>query len=171
MTIKEYTNEIIDMVMSTLQVDPIHKYGVIKRVHSMKSFKEFHYRKLEGKKLPRKRKSPARIPFSGLSTVVQKLILLSCEKYDVDVFTFCENYRESDVMFAQRNVIYFLRNQMRYSYPKIGLIFMKDHSTIMHACKVHLDDYETDKMYRRIYNSFQEEALKIISEFSLQPKL
>lgn len=163
-TIYEYTMEIVDTVMKAAKLDSIHKHKILSEIHKLKSYKNFKHRVLSDKKVLRPRKPHAKLVFHTVPSIVQKIIILSCEKNEIDLELFCSNRRFADVLDAQRMVIYFLHKDVCYNSVKVGRWFMKDHSTILNACSVHEARIEREKLYRAVYANFQQEANKIISE-------
>jgi chromosomal replication initiation ATPase DnaA len=170
MNIKDYTEEIVDMIMKVAHIEPIQKHKILRKVQTLKSYKEFRYKTLETKKQAKPRKPTSPIPFSKLTTKNQKLIIAACEKFDMSVNDFCTNYKTNEIVEVQRVVIYFMHVILGFSSKKVGLIFMKDHSTILNACQVHRDKMEVDRMYSQLYYAFKKEAEKIIFESLPPPK-
>lgn len=170
MTLHDYTNEIIDIIMKAANVEPIVKHKILKRVYANKNYKNFKSRSLVYKKQEGPRRKTARIVFHTLPPKIQELMLLACKLYELDIVEFCSNNRKDDTISAQRNVMFYLHRVLGYSSTKVGMYFMKDHSTILNACQVHNDRLEVERMYYSIYKTFREEANKIIFEASPQPK-
>ena len=164
MTIKDYTEEIVDTIMKVADIEPIQKYKILRKIHTLKNYKDFRYKTLEIKKMTKPRKETSRIPFHALTIKNQKLIIAACEKFDISVDEFCSNYKTTEIVEAQRVVIYFLHKIMGMSSKKVGMIFMKDHSSILHACQKHYDKMEIDSMYSKLYYAFKKEAERVIFE-------
>jgi chromosomal replication initiation ATPase DnaA len=164
MTIHEYTSELIDLIMKTADIEPILRHKIVRRVSTFKPYKDHKYKKLTPLKVLSPRKPNETIDFFKLPIKIQKIILLACEKNDIEVQSFCSNRRKEDIVETQRHVSYFLHKEIKLSSTKIAGWFKKDHSTILHACSTHADYYLTNKLYMKLYDYFKEEALKIISE-------
>ena len=168
MNLHEYTHEIIDEIVKLANIDSLTKHKIIRRVHTLKSYRELKLKDLTIKK--QKPKRPAvKIPFHVLPVNVQQIVKIACEKYDIKIEDFCSNRRFEDVIDAQRHVIFYLHKWLNYSSKKVGLYFMKDHSTILHACHVHYDQLEVDRIYSSLYFSIKKEADVIIFGASPPP--
>ena len=164
MNIQEYTSELIDLIMKTANIEPIYRHKIVKKIGTFKPYKEHKHKKLTPMRVLSPRKPVETIKFFELPALLQKLIILACEKYDIDVNKFCSNRRQEDIVETQRNLIYFLHKELKYTSTKIGRWFKKDHSTVLHACSTHANYYLTDKLYRKVYDNFNEEAMKLIVE-------
>ena len=60
--------------------------------------------------------------------------------------------RKGEINVARRICIVLINDTLNYTYAAIGGIFNRDHSTALHACKVHCDIYDTDVAYREFFN-------------------
>lgn len=169
MNLQQYTHEVIDEIVKIANLDSLVRHKLIRRIHNLKSYKEFKYKNLTIKKPEGPRKKTPVIPFHSLPVKVQKIMLLACEKYDLDIVSFCSNVRKEEIVDAQRNVIFYLHKNLGYSCNKVAGYFMKDHSTILHACKVHSNRLDVDKMYGKLFYAFNYEADKVIFEALPQP--
>lgn len=161
-TVHDYTLEIVETAIKAANIEPIYKHKILSKVYKLKSYKDFKNRQLAEKKILKERKPPAKIVFHTVPKPIQKIMILACEKNDIDLESFCSNSRKDDVIETQRMVMYFLHKQIKYSSLKVGKWFMKDHSTILYSCGVHEERVETEKLYSAIYKNFCDEALGII---------
>jgi hypothetical protein len=164
MTIHEYTSELIDLIMKTANIEPILRHKIVRKVGNFKPYRDHRNKNLTPKKVLNPRKPSEPIDFFKLPIKIQKVIMLACEKNDIEVQTFCSNRRKEDIVETQRHVSYFLHKEVKLSCTKIAGWFKKDHSSILHACNTHTDYYLTNKLYMKLYDYFREEAMKIISE-------
>lgn len=151
MTIHDYTHEMIEAIVNTAKLDSLTKHKIVRKIHLMKIYKDFRTRKLEEVK-PQKRKRPsAPMSYNVLPASVKEVIKLACEKHEIDLHEFCSNRRLTDITDCQRQVIYLLHKEFKYSCTKVASWFIKDHSTILYACKKHNDLVDTNRMYARLY--------------------
>jgi chromosomal replication initiation ATPase DnaA len=163
MTVHEYTHELIDTIMKTANIEPILKHKIVRKIHNLRSYRDFCNRKLVDKQIQKSHRPVSKIVFHMVPAHIQQVMKLSCEKNEVDLVEFCSNRRKDEIVEAQRYVIYFLHKEMKVSCNMVGRWFMKDHSTILHACTAHENAYDTRKMYSMVYDSFRQEALEIIA--------
>lgn len=169
MNLHQYTHELIDEIVKIANLDSLVRHKIIRRIHNFKPYKEYKNKDLTIRKARQLYRKTAVIPFRNLPNKIKSVMLFACEKYDLDIITFCSNSRKREVVDAQRNVIFYLHKDLKYSCGKVAGYFMKDHSTILHACKVHQDRMDVDKMYGRIYNAIKYESDLIIFESEPQP--
>jgi chromosomal replication initiation ATPase DnaA len=163
MTVHEYTHLLIETIIETAKIEPIYKHKIIRKIHKLQAYRDFQNRKLVDKQVQKAHRPVSKIVFHMVPVHIQQVMRLSCEKNEVDLVEFCSNRRKDEIVEAQRYVIYFLHREMRVSCNMVGRWFMKDHSTILHACSAHENAYETRKMYKMVYDSFKQEALEIIA--------
>jgi len=82
MNVQQYTHEVIDEIVKIANLDSLVRHKLIRRIHNLKSYKEFKYKNLTIKKPEGPRKKTPVIPFHSLPVKVQKIMLLACEKYE-----------------------------------------------------------------------------------------
>jgi chromosomal replication initiation ATPase DnaA len=169
MTLHEYTHELIDEIIKIANIDSLTKHKIIRRVHNLKTYKELKLKNLSVKKLQKPRRPVAQIPFHTLPAKIQQVMLIACSKYDITIQEFCSNRKTDDIVDTQRHVIFYLHKYLGYSSKKVGMFFMKDHSTVLHACRVHFDRLEVERIYNSLYQSIKREANEVIFEASPQP--
>jgi chromosomal replication initiation ATPase DnaA len=63
--------------------------------------------------------------------------------------------RKTDLVFI-RHAISDIAQKGGYTYSRIGRELHRDHSTIIHSCQVSADLLQTDKKYRKLFNSLNE---------------
>jgi len=158
MTIHDYTHEMIEAIVNTAKLDSLTKHKIVRKIHSLKMYKDFKTRKLEEVKLQKHKRPTAPMSFSSLPASVKEVIKIACDKHEIDIHEFCSNRRLTDIIDCQRQVIYLLHKEFKYSCTKVALWFIEDHSTILHSCKKHCDLVETNRMYARLYQVILEQT-------------
>lgn len=58
-------------------------------------------------------------------------------RHDVPVEDIMVGDRKRPIVNARHEAMYLLRNKFRLSYPRIGAIMGRDHSTVMHGVRAH----------------------------------
>ena len=73
---------------------------------------------------------------TGLRKINPDYIIECCAKfYNVDKEDIYSEKRTKEIAFARQVSIYIIKNLTDYSYPKLGAIFGKDHTTAIYAIK------------------------------------
>lgn len=82
------------------------------------------------------------IPFPVYTTILspmqqksEAIIREVAMTYGVPPKLLISNHRGEDAVRARHIVMWRLRNQLGFSYPKIGRILSRDHTTVMHGVK------------------------------------
>lgn len=84
--------------------------------------------------------------------------------YDVTVSEIMSKKRSRDITIPRQVSMYLCRSILDETFPKIGEIFKKDHTTVMHACtKI---DEEMDKTDSPIYYDIEEIKKRLVSNSS-----
>lgn len=65
----------------------------------------------------------------------------------VGIMTNCTRKRE--VVDARRMAIVIIKKNTKLSLSQIGVLFKRDHATVIHALRTSMDICDTDKEYRR----------------------
>jgi chromosomal replication initiation ATPase DnaA len=164
MTLHDYTHELLDTIVKIANIDTLVKHKLIRKIHKLDAYRQYKNKSIVPKKPEKPYRPVAKIVFHKIPASIQQVIILACDKYDIQLEQFCSNRRTRDTLEAQRSVIYFLHRDSKYTSTKVAMWFMKDHSTILHACKTHEDYLDTNRLYASVYKNFREEALKIISQ-------
>ena len=67
-------------------------------------------------------------------TDIKKIILVMCQTYNISRDDLLGNRRLAELVFPRHVAIYFLRENLKLSFPRIAKIMKKkDHTTIFHA--------------------------------------
>ncbi|MEL7282125.1 MAG: helix-turn-helix domain-containing protein [Pseudomonadota bacterium] len=74
----------------------------------------------------------------------QQVVALFCQKYEIDVDAMYQPGRPHHVAHPRQELMTAMRLSKRYSYPHIGKIFNRDHSTVTFAVKKVLKRAEAD---------------------------
>lgn len=82
--------------------------------------------------------------------------------YDMDLATLKSQTREMNIVKVRHLAMRFLREYTELTLLQIGLIFNRDHASVMHAITSVGWQVETNKRYRREY----EELIKILEPYA-----
>lgn len=151
MTFHDYTHEIIAVVVDAAKLDSLTRHKIVRKIHSLKSYRDFKTRKIEEPKPQKTKRTTRPLSFNVLPSTVKAVIKIACEKHELEIHDFCSNRRLGDITDCQRQVIYLLHKEYHFSCTKVAQWFIKDHSTILYSCKKHCDLMETTKMYAKLY--------------------
>ncbi len=94
----------------------------------------------------------------NLKITAQKIISTVAEKYNVSENDIYSNKRTSNIAKARHICIYLIKKLMDLSYPAIGRILKRDHTTMLHS-------YETIANEIKINSVFEIEINEMIKEF------
>lgn len=87
-----------------------------------------------------------------LDTHAMKIIVVVSRLTDVSIREMRGKTRASDAVEARRIAMVLIRQKLHYTCARIGRMFKRDHSTALHAFKVHDDLMEVDKHYQEFFS-------------------
>ena len=73
---------------------------------------------------------PKHTPGAGLSIQMEW-----CERYGISLAEMKSDCRKRRFVIPRHGAMAEIRRRLRYSYPKIGLLFNKDHTSVLNACR------------------------------------
>lgn len=166
-TVAEFTAEILELVVQQLELDSLETNRIIRAINKNASYLRYKNRTLNPITTKPKRPSMV-ITYNVLKTIDKQIIDCACTVHGIGILDFCGNTRKEEFVDCRRQVMYFMRRELHYTYEKIGTIFRKDHSTVIHSVKQHENFMHSSKHYAKIYSKVKEEiALTIVPHESL----
>lgn len=166
-TVAEFTAEILEIVVQQLELDSLETNRIIRAINKNHSYLRYKNRTLNP--ITSKPKRPTMvITYNVLKTIDKQIIDCACIIHNITITDFCGNTRKGDLVDCRRHVMYYMRRELHYTYEKIGTIFRKDHSTIIHSCNQHENFMHSSKHYAKVYNKVVEEiSLTVVPHESL----
>ncbi|MDR2064303.1 MAG: chromosomal replication initiator protein DnaA [Prevotellaceae bacterium] len=81
---------------------------------------------------------------------IDKIKRTVCDYFGLSIDIIYSKTRKREIVQARQIAMYFARNMTKHSLAMIGVeIGGKDHATVLHACKIVEDIYDTDKVFRQ----------------------
>ena len=71
----------------------------------------------------------------GVKETISSLIRQSRDRYGISYEEMQSKSRKDRVVEARMYAMYLIRKNFDYSLREIGLLFNRDHATVIHACK------------------------------------
>ena len=156
-TIKEYTEEVVKAACKALKLDTVQKSQMIKEVRELSNYKLYRNKivSTSARYNPNKnRRIATAINMYSLIEVDRRLVEDAVQVCYLDIDRFTRNSREGEYVDCRRMIIAVMRTRLGYSLSKIGKIFNKDHSSILHNIKKHNDLMITDKVYSKAFKRY-----------------
>lgn len=75
------------------------------------------------------------------------IIDVVCKYHDIGIHDITLNFRDRYIVEPRQIAMYFIRKISKTPFKKIGEIFGKDHSTVIHACKLVENLVDNNKEY------------------------
>lgn len=79
---------------------------------------------------------PAWLGAEPEQTLLHRILGIAAATYGVRIASLTGPQRHKPLVYQRFALLFELRNRLRLSYPMLGRIFGKDHTTIMHAVRV-----------------------------------
>jgi chromosomal replication initiation ATPase DnaA len=156
-TIKEYTEEVVKAITKKLKLDSFQRLDLLKEVRNLENYKTYRNKIVSPtvKYNPNKnRKKSSHINMYSLIEVDRKLVEDAVRISHLDIDKFVINSREGEYVDCRRMIMAVMRIHLGYSLTKVGKLFNKDHSSIIHNIRKHNDFLVTDKVYSRRFQKY-----------------
>jgi chromosomal replication initiation ATPase DnaA len=156
-TIKEYTEEVVKAITKKLKLDSFQRLDLLKEVRNLENYKTYRNKIVSPtvKYNPNKnRKSSTLINLYSLIEVDRKLVEDAVRISHLDIDKFVINSREGEYVDCRRMIMAVMRIHLGYSLTKVGKLFNKDHSSIIHNVRKHNDFMVTDKVYSKRFEKY-----------------
>ena len=82
------------------------------------------------------------------------------EVIDVPAEKILDRNRTMHFVQARQIVYKILRKHYKISYPSIGKLVKRDHSTIIHSIEMHECDYNTNSIYKKCFDYVEKKHLE-----------
>jgi chromosomal replication initiator protein len=157
-TVAEFTAEILELVVHQLELDSLETNRIIRAINKNASYLKYKNRTLNP--ITTKPQRPSMIiVYNVLKTIDRQVIDCACTIHTISILDFCGNRRKEEFVDCRRQVMYYMRHELHYTYEKIGTIFRKDHSTVIHSVKQHENFMHSSKHYAKVYEKVKEDIL------------
>lgn len=84
-----------------------------------------------------------------------RIIEQVCLHFDLPISQVYLKSRVKDIIEARSIIMYLMHKYLRMSSTDVGIVFNKDHATVLHACKKVSGFMDVDKNYRELINKFK----------------
>jgi chromosomal replication initiation ATPase DnaA len=160
-TVAEFTAEILELVVKQLDLDSLETNRIVRAINKNHLYLKYKNRTLNPITSKVKRPSMV-ITYNVLKTLDKQIIDCACIIHSITIMDFCGNTRKGEFVDCRRHVMYYMRRELHYTYEKIGTIFRKDHSTVIHSCNQHENFMHSSKQYAKVYGRLKEEIMTTV---------
>ena len=94
----------------------------------------------------------AKIKLYKLDSNVARILATVSRLTEVPISKIRGKTRNGEIVAARRICMVLINDKLKYSTTVNGAIFHRDHSTVLHAFKVHADLMDVDKAYEEFFN-------------------
>lgn len=175
-TVRNLIGQVIEKVAELEEIDGLRKEYLVKKVIKDSRIKKYLTKQIVktvpmGKLdyTPRghiskyiKYIKENKIKFPKLNKLETRILESISEFKHLEMLILRTPSRERAYVDARIMCYYIFRQILGYTYAKVGLIFLRDHSTIIHGLETHESLMETDYKYR---NDFYYIMDKLVEEF------
>lgn len=90
--------------------------------------------------------------------ILETAIVVVSRTYGVTAATIFSNDRHKNAVAARHVAMYLVRGGRRRSYTTVGILFGRDHTTVIHAVKCVRREAKADPMFRQLLTHLANEA-------------
>jgi len=159
--IKDIVDEALEIVFKKLNIEPLVQESLMNTVNQKTKNKQFYQRRINmidpeeyarKKKLAQERAQMVKVNLAKFTDFEQAVLKIVCDVHKIRVEEFVKLSRKREYVEARFQFAAVLLIQFHYTYIKVGSLLGKDHSTIIHAIRQHVDFYDVVNSYKVRYN-------------------
>jgi chromosomal replication initiation ATPase DnaA len=79
---------------------------------------------------------------------IESILKIISEEQSVSVEDILSKTRHREVVNGRQLFCYIMRERFGFPYAKIGRLIKRNHATILHSNRVHMNNYQFDKDYK-----------------------
>lgn len=159
--IKDIVDEALEIVFKKLKVEPLMQESLMNTINLKAKNKVYYQRRINQvdpaeaalkRKITAEKSQQVKINLARFTDFEQTILRIVCKVNRINIEEFVKLCRKREYVEARFQFAAVLLIQFHYTYVKVGNLLVKDHSTIIHAIRQHVDFYELVSSYKVKYN-------------------
>lgn len=159
--IKDIVDEALEIVFKKLKVEPLMQESLMNTINLKAKNKVYYQRRINQvdpaeaalkRKITAEKSQQVKINLARFTEFEQTILRIVCKVNRINIEEFVKLCRKREYVEARFQFAAVLLIQFHYTYVKVGSLLVKDHSTIIHAIRQHVDFYELLTSYKVKYN-------------------
>lgn len=159
--IKDIVDEALEIVFKKLKVEPLMQESLMNTINLKAKNKVYYQRRINQvdpaeaalkRKITAEKSQQVKINLARFTDFEQTILRIVCKVNRINIEEFVKLCRKREYVEARFQFAAVLLIQFHYTYVKVGNLLVKDHSTIIHAIRQHVDFYELLTSYKVKYN-------------------
>jgi chromosomal replication initiation ATPase DnaA len=159
--IKDIVDEALEIVFKKLKVEPLMQESLMNTINLKAKNKVYYERRINQvdpaeaalkRKITAEKSQQVKINLARFTDFEQTILRIVCKVNRINIEEFVKLCRKREYVEARFQFAAVLLIQFHYTYVKVGNLLVKDHSTIIHAIRQHVDFYELLTSYKVKYN-------------------
>lgn len=159
--IKDIVDEALEIVFKKLKVEPLMQESLMNTINLKAKNKVYYQRRINQvdpaeaalkRKITAEKSQQVKINLARFTDFEQTILRIVCKVNRINIEEFVKLCRKREYVEARFQFAAVLLIQFHYTYVKVGSLLVKDHSTIIHAIRQHVDFYELLTSYKVKYN-------------------
>jgi hypothetical protein len=159
--IKDIVDEALEIVFKKLKVEPLMQESLMNTINLKAKNKVYYQRRINQvdpaeaalkRKITAEKSQQVKINLARFTEFEQTILRIVCKVNRINIEEFVKLCRKREYVEARFQFAAVLLIQFHYTYVKVGNLLVKDHSTIIHAIRQHVDFYELLTSYKVKYN-------------------
>lgn len=159
--IKDIVDEALEIVFKKLKVEPLMQESLMNTINLKAKNKVYYQRRINQvdpaeaalkRKISAEKSQQVKINLARFTDFEQTILRIVCKVNRINIEEFVKLCRKREYVEARFQFAAVLLIQFHYTYVKVGNLLVKDHSTIIHAIRQHVDFYELVSSYKVKYN-------------------
>jgi len=181
--IKDIINEALEIAFDKLEVEALVRYNIMLLVLKKTKNKQYYSKVINNinpeelrlkRQLAMIKAHELKINLNKFSEFELGVMHIVCDINRIPVKDFTINSRKRELTEARFHFAAVLLIHFNYTYKKVGTLLGRDHSTIIHSMKQHLNFFNSIKSYKTRYNqviNMMEETYPGLMSTTLNPNI
>jgi hypothetical protein len=181
--IKDIINEALEIAFDKLEVEALVRYNIMLLVLKKTKNKQYYSKVINDinpeelrlkRKLAMMKAHELKVNLDRFSEFELGVMHIVCDINAMTVKDFTINSRKRELTEARFHFAAVLLIHFNYTYKKVGTLLGRDHSTIIHSMKQHLNFSSSIKSYKTRYNQIinkMEETYPGLMSTTLNPNI
>ncbi len=147
-TIGDFVDKIIEISVEHFNGTSYSREDIKSKILKVPGAKRYYYRVLD----PIKEKKPVEKQIlPNLTNEEYKILMIIAQEHNVDINKLVSKSRKREIVDARMQAMVIFYVYLFYTYKRTGDIFLRDHSTVIHAVETSNDLLDSDAGFTRSF--------------------
>lgn len=158
--VRDIVYELYDIICKDLSITGGKKGALKNKLKGHTLIKNYGMKSVTAAKKPRKIMSNPSVNLNLINDEELVILRLCAEIHQMSFADFCAPGRKQERVDARRQAMVVLKDNLNYTYTRIGMLFNRDHSSVIYSRDKHMELLDGDPSYKKRFNRLVNELLE-----------